>query len=71
MEPQNIPFNATTTFLQEVKQSQPSAVKLLSHSTSGPTQNISIVKKAPISAATPSINTGTTTIFLPVFNTVR
>jgi len=69
MEPQNIPFNATTTFLQEVKQSQPSAVKLLSHSTSGPTQNISIVKKAPITAVTPSINTGTTTIFLPVFNT--
>jgi len=62
------PLNATTTFLQEVKQAQPSAVKLLSHSTTGSTQNISIVKKTPISVA-PSINTGTTTIFLPVFNT--
>jgi len=65
------PINATTTFLQEVKQSQPSAVKLLSHSTTAArtgAQNISIVKKTPITVA-PSINTGTTTIFLPVFNT--
>ena len=67
------PLNATATFLQEVKQS-PSTVKLVSHSTqqirtTTGTKNISIVK-SPITGAS-SINTGTTTIYLPVFNTVR
>ena len=67
------PLNATTTFLQEVKHS-PSTVKLLSHSSTqqikpaSTRKNISIVK-SPITVA-PSINTGTTTIYLPVFNAV-
>ena len=67
------PLNATTTFLQEVKHS-PSSVKLLSHSSTqqikpaSTRKNISIVK-SPITVA-PSINTGTTTIYLPVFNAV-
>jgi hypothetical protein len=65
------PLNATATFLQGVKQSA-STVKLLSHSqqqtkTTTGTKNISIVK-SPITGV-PSINTGTTTIYLPVFNT--
>ena len=67
------PMTATATFLHQVKQSPPT-INLLSNArqqikvTSG-TKNISIAK-TPITVA-PSINTGTTTIFLPVFNTVR
>ena len=70
----DFPLNATATFLHGVKQS-PSTVKLLSHTsqqiktTAGGTRNISIVKN-PAAVATPSINTGTTTIYLPVFNSV-
>ena len=69
----DFPLNATATFLQEVKQSAPT-VKLVSHSTqqiktTTGTKNISIVKASATGA--PSINTGTTTIYLPVFNTVR
>jgi len=68
----DFPLTATATFLQDVKQS-PSTVKLLSHTsqqiktTAGATRNISIVKN-PITVVAPSINTGTTTIYLPVFN---
>ena len=67
-------INATTTFLHQVKQSSPNIINLLSPSsqqmkaTTG-TKTISIAKTSTTNY--PSVNTGTTTIVLPVFNTVR